>query len=77
MPRKPSYTEEQWIGVDPVKTAQSLLIDFGPEAAAESLLRAYLAEHWNAPDGADFWVEVRRLIRLGAAVALDTGSSPV
>ncbi len=75
MPRKPSFAEEQWIGVDPVKAAQGLLIDFGPEAAAESLLRAYLAEHWGAPDGADFWVEVRRLIRLGAIAQLDTGRS--
>ncbi len=78
MTRKPSYQgliEEQWIGVDPAKMALSLLNGFGREAAAECLLRAYLAEHWGAPEGTDFWLDVFRRVRLCAAAQLDPGRS--
>ncbi len=78
MPHKPSYQaliEEEWIGVDPAKMAQSLLNGFGREAAAECLLRAYLAEHWGAPEGTDFWLDVFLRVRLGAIAQLDSGRS--
>ncbi len=57
--------KEKWVGVEPNRMAQSLMVEFRSQAASECLLRAYLAEQWDVPDGADFWLDVFQRIRFG------------